>query len=266
MAELKLAKQYGTQSGGCACVYSTNVGGSQANSTQVLYTQAGPCPCPDEYPGGLPEDTDSLIDYTNDNVLREKQKQALISEGTILNEISKYYRGFKNVAKAEVSKIKKSLSNTGRNLLGVSKKEIKNIVSNKKNSLGSLRQLSLKEREALKVNILENSKRFAQGFNNQTPTSFATKRDYYVKYKKNRKATESRKQNHQGLYGLTSKSVGVENGSVSPVEPTAIEPVVTKPTSSTLVKTPQEVDRQKEVDRQRAIKPEAKPSKPTSRY
>lgn len=54
MAELKLAKTFDTVSGGCACVYSTHVGGSQQNSTQVLYVQAGPCPCPDSYPGNPP--------------------------------------------------------------------------------------------------------------------------------------------------------------------------------------------------------------------
>ena len=54
MAELKLAKTFDTHDGGCACVYSTNVGGSQAGSTQVIYVQTGPCPCPDIHPGSPP--------------------------------------------------------------------------------------------------------------------------------------------------------------------------------------------------------------------
>ena len=55
MAEFKLAKTFDTHDGGCACVYSTHsTSGSQQNSTQILYVQAGPCPCPDIHPGSPP--------------------------------------------------------------------------------------------------------------------------------------------------------------------------------------------------------------------
>lgn len=259
MAELILAKSTDTFDGGCACVYSTNVGGSQTNSSQVLYTQAGPCPCPDVYPGDNSVDTNAVIDYNNDNFLRERQKQTFMSEGTVLSEISRYYRGFKNVAKAEISKIKKSLSSSGRNLLGLSKKEIKSIVSKKTNNSGSLRQLTLKQREALKVNILENSKRFAKGFNAGTPTSFIEPRDYYVKYEKNRKATEARKQNHQGLYGLSAQNTTAESVAAPEVQPvttattTSSEPVRREPVTTKPVAKP-------------VAKPAPQPKKPISKY
>ena len=55
MAEFKLAKTFDTHDGGCACVYSTHsTSRSQQNSTQILYVQAGPCPCPDIHPGSPP--------------------------------------------------------------------------------------------------------------------------------------------------------------------------------------------------------------------
>jgi hypothetical protein len=79
MAELKLAKTFDTVDGGCACVYSTNVGGNQANSTQVLYVQASPCPCPEIYPGhppgGNPNAGADGINYVNKFLTPERGEQ-----------------------------------------------------------------------------------------------------------------------------------------------------------------------------------------------
>ena len=253
MAELRLAKQKSTASGGCACVYSTNPGGRQTDESSIVYTQAEPCPCPEVYPGDN-STVNALSDLSNDNALRQKNKNLNNSESSVLKELSSYYRSFKNVAASEFKKLKSQLAKEGKSILSISKKDIQKRSTVKKDSFNGLRQVSSMESRIKLMSNPKNLIRLTEVLAAGKPLNFQQKKPFISQNIKNEKSTSDRISLHQEAFERYESNVQAGVQETQNIQTSLSEQSVSAPRPSSSA----ERDRSEEAVRRKQYEQELK--------